>query len=663
MRVGNALILVVTFAIALCAAAVRADDAPRMSVKRLFAPAADVERGIVALPPPDATPTRSRAAVFTGSFAPATERARVVRFEFVHAGGLLRLVPLGVDACRWRGRLLVGAQSIPLQGSDALVSRVTEEFASQAVFGIEDATRAFELDAPPGDCVVEFWSEVPAGTGAVLVIDDRGGEQPAPALVAHLASRVNRAGEALEFVVRGESPDPRGIAPAVPQVVEVASATVTSATVVWSDGVVEQARIARGARDGTHRVRFAAARAGDAIVRIDGFVLDGGAAPRQRSLFVLARIADGAIIGGGAVLHADRAKPDWIHCDFSVAGASAGGTMFAAAELWAVAGAKSRALGWIGGLSEITLDRGVPIVRLGFDRRQIDIAEGETLVFRSIRLQERDGFAPLDVRAEIVPAAGAPTAAASTEPLDAHAWGGEPGIAAVAVPEVSSFVPPVGSHALVLSHGYCADENPWPLAQFAGDAWPYENLETSLSNDAFAVDLATRAAQFKSYGVVGHSQGGCAALHLYTFYWSGLDWAGPGRLMQCVGAPLEGTPLAGNLAALGAALGIQCGSNYDITPDGAAVWLAGIPTAARAKLHTYTTTFTNVPFFYDYCNIVTDVFLSDPEDGVVENAAGHIVGAQDMGLKSGWCHVSGMRDPAQTGDSARNAVLNAQGAR
>jgi hypothetical protein len=34
-----------------------------------------------------------------------------------------------------------------------------------------------------------------------------------------------------------------------------------------------------------------------------------------------------------------------------------------------------------------------------------------------------------------------------------------------------------------------------------------------------------------------------------------------------------------------------------------------------------------------------------------------------MGLKTGWCHVSGMRDPAQTGDSARNAVLNAQGAR
>ncbi|MEY3142502.1 MAG: hypothetical protein RLY21_995, partial [Planctomycetota bacterium] len=302
---------------AFCAVGVRADDAPRMSVKRLFAPAADVERGVVTLPPPEATPTRSESAVLVGSFAPATERTRVVRFEFVHAGGSLRLIPLGVDACRWRGRLLVGGQSIPLQGSDALVARVAEEFASQAAFGIEDATRAFELDAPAGACVVEFRSEVPAGTGAALVVVDRGGAQAAPALVAHLASRVNRAGDALGFVVRGELADRRGLPGG--QAVEVASATVA-----WSDGVVEQAHAVKGARDGSVRVSFARARAGDAIVRIDGFVPDGRGAPRQRSLFMLARVADGAMLGGAAVVHADGAKPDWIHCDFSVAGAVAG---------------------------------------------------------------------------------------------------------------------------------------------------------------------------------------------------------------------------------------------------------------------------------------------------------------------------------------------------
>lgn len=659
MRVSMVFIFGVLCALIFAAAAARAADTPRMSVKRLFAPAADVEAGVVCLPSAEATPMRSRAAVFIGTFAPATARARVARFEFTHAGGQLRLIPLGADACRWRGRLRIGGEAVPLEGSGALVSRVTEEFASQAVFGIEDATRAFELDAPAGACVVEFWSDLPAGTAAALVVDDGAGAKPRSTLVANLASRVNRAGDALELVVRGESSAERGLAAVGARRVEVTGAVVT-----WSDGAVEVGRFTPAAKDGAVGVSFAGARSGDAIVRIDAFVTDEGLARRQRSLFYLTRVVDGAALVGTATVGVDQALPGWVRCDISVDRAPPGTVVFAGAELWALAGAKSRVLGWIGGLAEVERAGGGSFVRLGFDRRQIDIAEDEALVFRNVRLHERDGFAPLDVRTEIVPDARAlGTVVGSAAPLDPSAWGGEPGVASVAVPVASSFVPPIGAHALVLAHGYCASSNPWPLAQFASDAWPYVNLGQNLSNDAFAVDLATRAAQFKSYGVVAHSQGGCAALHLYTYYWSGLDWAGPGRLMQCVGSPLEGTPLAGNLAALGAALGIQCGSNYDITPDGAAAWLAGIPTSARAKLFTHTTTFTNVPLFYDYCSIVTDVFLTDPEDGVVEDAAGHIVGAQNMGLKTGWCHVSGMRDPAQTGDSARNAIMNAQGAR
>jgi len=658
MRSWSRLILVIASACALGAPELCAADAPRMAVKRLFAPAADVEQGIVRLPTPEATPTRSQAAVFTGAFERATERSRVARFAFAHGGGPLRLIPLGPEACRWRGRVVVGAETIPLAGSDALVSRVSERYASQAVLGIEDATRTYELDVPAGPCVVEFWSDLPEGAGAALVVAEVGGGDDAPALVASLATRVNRAGAPLEFVVRGESPATGGLAPAVSAPVDVIGAAVT-----WSDGAVEQSSVVRSLKDGSARVIFAGARAGEAIVRIDAFVADARGVPRQRSLFYLTRIADGAVFAGAARVHRDPSVAHWIRCDIEVASAATDETVFACAELWAIEGARQRAVGWIGGLAEVAVERGGAFVRLGFDGGQVDLVKGERLVLRNARLHERDGFAPLDVRAEIVPELEVALAGGGRAALDPSAWGGEPGLASVAVPAVSSFLPPVGAHVLVLSHGYCADSNPWPLAQFAGDAWPYENLETNLSNDAFAVDIASRAAQFKSYGIVGHSQGGCAALHLYTFYWSGLDWAGPGRLMQCVGSPLEGTPLAGNLAALGSALGIQCGSNFDITPDGAAAWLAGIPTAARARLHTYTTTFTNVPFFYDYCNIVTDIFLSDPEDGVVEHAAGHIVGAQDMGLKTGWCHVSGMRDPAQTGDSARNAVLNAQGAR
>lgn len=634
-------------------------DAPQMSVKRLFAPASDVESGVLRLPPPEATPTRSHALVFVDAFAPQSARTGVVRFRFQHGGGALRLMPLGRDASVWRGRLFAGESEIPLAGGDALVARVTEQFASQSAFGLDESTRVLELELPAGECEVEFFAEVPPGTAAVLVVDAGADRNDGPALVAQLASRVNRAGAGFELVVRGESRPARGVVPATTRGVDVTGATVT-----WSDGVVEHARGVRPMRDGSVRVGFASARRGNAVVRVDGLVRDSRGSQHQRSLFYLARISDGARIAGGAVVHAVNAASDWIDCDFAVSHADPGDALFACAELWAVAGADFRVLGWIGGIATIESHGRAPFVRLGFDRGQLGLGEGERLVFRNVRLHERDGFAPLDVREEVVPemrvALPNRREAEPRGPLD---WAGPAGIASVAVPEISSLVPPVGGHALVLSHGYCASSNPWPLAQFSSDAWPYANLGQNLSNDVFAVDLATRAAQFKSYGIIGHSQGGNAALHLHTFYWSGLDWAGSGRLMQCVGSPLEGTPLAGNLAAFGQALGIQCGANFDITPDGAAAWLAGIPTASRAKLFTHTTTFTNVPFVYDYCSIATDFFLSDPEDGVVEHSSGHIVGAQDMGLRTGWCHVGGMRDPAQTGDANRNATMNAQGAR
>ena len=57
-----------------------------------------------------------------------------------------------------------------------------------------------------------------------------------------------------------------------------------------------------------------------------------------------------------------------------------------------------------------------------------------------------------------------------------------------------------------------------------------------------------------SCGIIAHSQGGLASLHLYTYYWSCLDDAsiGGNRLIQAVGSPYQGTPLAGTIAAIGA---------------------------------------------------------------------------------------------------------------
>ena len=91
-----------------------------------------------------------------------------------------------------------------------------------------------------------------------------------------------------------------------------------------------------------------------------------------------------------------------------------------------------------------------------------------------------------------------------------------------------------------------------------------------------------------------------------------------------------------NVAVLGSVFGIGCGTNTNLTYSGASSWLAGIPTTRRAKVNYYTTSFTDRSWVYDYCNMATDVLLSDPEDGTTEKAKGQLSGAINQGHKSGW---------------------------
>lgn len=215
---------------------------------------------------------------------------------------------------------------------------------------------------------------------------------------------------------------------------------------------------------------------------------------------------------------------------------------------------------------------------------------------------------------------------------------------------------------VMLIHGYCSGGNTFPTSQFTNYA-VFSDPNQNRSHDQFAQRILNYGAQFPSFGAVAHSQGGAASLHLYTYYWSGLDYATGSRLIQTVGTPYQGTALAGNLALLGQIFGAGCGANNDLSYSGASAWLAGIPTWARAKVYYYSTSFTDVWWRYDYCNIATDLFLSDPDDGVVERAKAQLSSANNMGHKTGWCHTSGMRDPAQTSDSSRNATMNTNAAR
>lgn len=209
----------------------------------------------------------------------------------------------------------------------------------------------------------------------------------------------------------------------------------------------------------------------------------------------------------------------------------------------------------------------------------------------------------------------------------------------------------VGAHNLMLSHGYCAGAGPFPAGDFTGFKEVFADPNQNRTHDQFAQLLLTFGFNSKSYGLVAHSQGGCAALHLWTFYFSGLDWAEGPRLLQSLGTPYQGTPLA----SLG---GFTCGVNNDMTPDGAATWLSTIPNANRAAVYYWTTSASG-----SACDFFSNLLLSGDDDGVIQVARGQLPGGNNMGNKTGWCHTTGMTNPAQYTDAVRNAELNSSAAR
>jgi hypothetical protein len=208
-----------------------------------------------------------------------------------------------------------------------------------------------------------------------------------------------------------------------------------------------------------------------------------------------------------------------------------------------------------------------------------------------------------------------------------------------------------GAHNLMLVHGYCAAGSPWPPGDFSGFTEAFSDPDANRTHDQFAQLIFALGNGSKSYGIVAHSQGGMAALHLWNYYFSGLDWATGPRLIQSLGSPYQGTPLA----SLGS---FSCGVNNDMTPAGATAWLANIPTASRDDVYYWTTQHSG-----SWCSFFANLVLSTPNDGVIEVARGQLPGANNMGNTVGWCHTTGMSDPAQYTDSARNAEMNTNAAR
>lgn len=322
------------------------------------------------------------------------------------------------------------------------------------------------------------------------------------------------------------------------------------------------------------------------------------------------------------------------------------------AEVWgADALGDMQPVSWIGGM--VPVENGA--LELGLDLRWIGRSAARSgFELRNVRIEDPDTFIPVTRTARVAIATPKLPAIAEVAPkaLDEAMFMG---------PRPERPQTKAGSR-LLLVHGYCSG-NVWgPVAgQFSNESI-FLDTNQNRSHDAFANLIGSFGSSYSSYGIVAHSQGGAAALHLYTYYWSGLDYASGGRLIQSVGTPYQGTALAGNAAVLGEVFGVGCGTNYDLTYSGASSWLSGVPSWARNAVNYYTTSFTDRWWAYDYCHIVTDVLLSDPDDGTTEKAKGQLSNGVNRGHKTGWCHTDGMRDPNQTRDSSRNSSMNSNAA-
>jgi len=219
---------------------------------------------------------------------------------------------------------------------------------------------------------------------------------------------------------------------------------------------------------------------------------------------------------------------------------------------------------------------------------------------------------------------------------------------------------------LFLLPGYCSTGNPWLSTQSVFTNAGFFSLPRgNYRHHEFALKFMDylKTINPSSYSLIGHSQGGCVSAHIYNFFFTGLDLTGAGRKIQSVGTPYVGCTAAGSLANLGEVFGVGCGSNTDLSVDGAANWISGITASTRSQVSYYTTTYEQGKFFGDWCNLAMNIVLAWPNDGTCEFKYGYMPSGLNLGNTQKQCHTSGMSYPAQYTDAARNARMNAEAAR
>jgi hypothetical protein len=642
----------VALTVSVCVSAIRAQSftpAPR----QVAAPASDIVDGIVRLPSPSSTSTVSHAALFPLAFARAN--ASVWRAEValpIERAGDVALALLSPDAGRW---------SIAIGLSGSAPRPIAQSFAHEHNIG------------PAGDelagWVVDRYDlhGVPAGTWTVRIeapidasaLPPRSGWLTARtasdvAIETHVTTQRLVAGDVVGVAARATGDLGRSRVTSARVVFE--NAGVASELVMQDDGLHEDGL----AGDGTFGALVPASLRGDvnAHVEITGTTSDGATFLRSAELAFPMLERAVALDGSARASEVDATHLSIAIGALPISSSNAPPHFHVSAEVWGrAANGAMVPVCWLSRQSTLERDAHGASFTLSLDTHWLDVAGAAApLELREVRAQDPDTEVVFDL-VDRIPLATPPLPAPTPGP---HAITSE--MLTGSALELST-ASPAGPHtratpvfinpALMLVHGYCSSGSIWPAADFAQPKLEFLDPNANRTHDQFAqlINAQAVAAHLSSFGVVTHSQGGCAALHLLTYYTSGLDFAAGGRRIQALAAPFQGTPLA----SLGA---FACGVNNDMTLSGSATWLAGIPTWARAEVWYWTTSNTG-----SACNFLTDFFLTNPEDGTVEEIHGQLPSGNNMGHTLGWCHTTGMSNPASYTDHVRNQAMNAAASR